>query len=173
MADIYAKYEAELGMAPLDYPRFSPREYVTRLDDLRTKSGSFRRNLRKLLTEQKATSKRFLSTIVNEGSTIYRQYERAAKSWLNDVLLPLFQNAQEQKHLLDEHIQKLRALGNADDNAEQRISNMESMLEDLDEQIVEVEDMIKGLRKPAPIHQNRKVFPVITSQLPDPSFTRR
>ena len=173
VADIYAKYEAELGMAPLDYPRFSPREYVTRLDDLRTKSGSFRRNLRKLLTEQKATSKRFLSTIVNEGSTIYRQYERAAKSWLNDVLLPLFQNAQEQKHLLDEHIQKLRALGNADDNAEQRISNMESMLEDLDEQIVEVEDMIKGLRKPAPIHQNRKVFPVITSQLPDPSFTRR
>ncbi len=169
VADIYAKYEAEQGMAPLDYPRFSPKEYLTRLDDLRTKSGSFRRNLRKLLTEQKATSKRFLSTIVNEGSTIYRLYERTAKAWLNDVLLPLFQNAQEQKHLLDEHIHKLRALSNADDNAEQRITSMESMLEDLDEQIADVEDMIKGLRKPAPIHQSRKVIPMITTQFSNSS----
>ncbi|AUM13260.1 dynamin family protein [Ketobacter alkanivorans] len=164
VADIYAKYEAELGMAPLDYPRFSPRDYTTRLEDLRTKAGSFRRNLRKLLTEQKATSKRFLSTIVNEGSTIYRLYERAAKEWLNDVLLPLFQNAQEQKHLLDEHITKLRVLGNAEETSEQRIANMESMLEDLDEQVAQVEDMIKGLRKPAPIHQSRKVIPIISSQ---------
>jgi len=136
----------------------------TRLEDLRTKAGSFRRNLRKLLTEQKATSKRFLSTIVNEGSTIYRLYERAAKEWLNDVLLPLFQNAQEQKHLLDEHITKLRVLGNAEETSEQRIANMESMLEDLDEQVAQVEDMIKGLRKPAPIHQSRKVIPIISSQ---------
>ncbi|MAR90784.1 MAG: GTPase [Pseudomonadales bacterium] len=164
VADIFAKYEAELGMAPLDYPRFVAKDYLTRLDDLRAKSGSFRRNLRKLLTQQKATSKRFLSTIVHEGSSIYRQYEKTAKEWLNDVLLPLFQNAQEQKHLLDEHILKLRALGNAEDNAEQRIHNMESMLEDLDEQIAEVEDMVKGLRKPAPIHQSRKVIPMITSK---------
>lgn len=164
VADIYAKYEAEQGMAPLDYPRFNPKEYLTRLEDLRTKAGSFRRNLRKLLTEQKATSKRFLSTIVHEGSSIYKLYDRAAKQWLNDVLLPLFQNAQEQKQLLDDHIMKLRALGNADDNAEQRITNMESMLEDIDEQILQVEDMVKGLRKPAPIHQSRKAIPTITSQ---------
>lgn len=164
VADIYAKYESEQGMAPMDYPRFSPREHLTRLSDLRAKSGSFRRNLRKLLTEQKATSKRFLSTIVNEGSSIYRQYEKAAKTWLNDVLLPLFQNAQEQKHLLDEHILKLRQLQNADDNVEQRISNMEELMEDFEEQLEAVDDMLKGLRKPAPIHQSRKVIPMITSQ---------
>ena len=164
VADIYARYESEQGLAPLDYPRFSPKEYLTRLDDLRTKSGSFRRNLRKLLTEQKATSKRFLSTIVTEGSSIYRLYERAAREWLNNVLMPLFQNAQEQKQLLDEHVQKLRTLANADDNAENRIEQMESMLTDIEEQIAEVDDMIKGLRKPAPIHQQRKVIPIITAQ---------
>src|SRR5690606_32799423 len=138
VADIYARYEAEQGLAPLDYPRFSPREYLTRLDDLRTKSGSFRRNLRKLLTEQKATSKRFLSTIVNEGSSIYRLFERSARDWLNNVLMPLFQNAQEQKQLLDEHVQKLRSLGNIDDNAENRIEQMESMLQDIEDQLADV-----------------------------------
>ena len=89
------------------------------------------------------------------------------------MLLPLFQNAQEQKHLLDEHIAKLRTLGNAEDNAEQRIINMESMLEDLEEQIAEVEEMVKGLRKPAPIHQSRKVIPMITSQFSNPSYNKR
>lgn len=172
VADIYARYESEQGLAPLDYPRFSPKEYLTRLDDLRTKSGSFRRNLRKLLTEQKATSKRFLATIVNEGSSIYRLYERAGRDWLNNVLMPLFQNAQEQKQLLDEHVLKLRTLANADDNAEDRIEHMETMLQDVESQISEVDDMIKGLRKPAPIHQQKKVIPIITAQF-SPSPLKR
>ncbi|HVL00649.1 MAG TPA: dynamin family protein [Dongiaceae bacterium] len=169
VADIYARYESEQGLAPLDYPRFSPKEYLIRLDDLRAKSGSFRRNLRKLLTEQKSTSKRFLATVVNEGSSIYRLYERSARDWLNNVLMPLFQNAQEQKHLLDDHVQKLRIMASADGNAEERIEQIESMLGDIEAQIGEVDDMIKGLRKPAPIHQQRKVIPLITAQFSPPA----
>lgn len=172
VADIYARYESEQGLAPLDYPRFSPKEYLTRLDDLRAKSGSFRRNLRKLLTEQKATSKRFLATIVNEGSAIYRLFEKAGRDWLNNVLMPLFQNAQEQKQLLDEHVSKLRTLANADDNAGNRVEQMESMLQDIESQIAEVDEMIKGLRKPAPIHQQKKVIPIITAQF-SPSPLKR
>lgn len=172
VADIYARYESEQGLAPLDYPRFSPKEYLTRLDDLRAKSGSFRRNLRKLLTEQKATSKRFLATIVNEGSAIYRLFEKAGRDWLNNVLMPLFQNAQEQKQLLDEHVSKLRTLANADDNAGNRVEQMESMLQDIESQIADVDEMIKGLRKPAPIHQQKKVIPIITAQF-SPSPLKR
>ena len=172
VADIYARYESEQGLAPLDYPRFSPKEYLTRLDDLRAKSGSFRRNLRKLLTEQKATSKRFLATIVSEGSAIYRLYEKAGRDWLNNVLMPLFQNAQEQKQLLDDHVSKLRTLASADANAGDRIEQMEAMLGDIEAQVTEVDDMIKGLRKPAPIHQQRKVIPLITAQF-SPSPLKR
>jgi len=161
VANIYAKYEAEQGLAPLDYPRFAPQEFLTRMDDLRTKAGSFRRNLRKLLMEQKATSKRFLSTIVQQGSSIYTQYEKSAHTWLSEVLLPLFHNAQEQKNLLDEHIIKLRNLSKTDDNVDQRIVDMEAMLEEFEEQIQQVDEMIKGLRKPAPIHQNNKVVPLL------------
>lgn len=164
VADIYARYESEQGMAPLEYPRFSAREHLTRLDDLRAKSGSFRRNLRKLLTEQKATSKRFLATIVNEGSAIYRRYEKAGRDWLNNVLMPLFQSAQEQKQLLDEHVLKLRALNNTDDHADDRIEQMKLLLQDIEYQLVDVDDMIKGLRKPAPIHLQKKVIPLITAQ---------
>lgn len=165
VADIYARYEAEQSMAPLDYPRFSPRDYITRLEDLRTKAGSFRRNLRKLLTEQKATSKRFLGTIVREASSIYRQYEKDARDWLNDVLLPLFQNAQEQKQLLDDHVIKLRNLQHAEGDLEQRLEQMETLLQELDEQIKDMEGMLQGIRKPAPIQRNRNAIPTITAVL--------
>ncbi len=172
VADIYARYESEQGLAPLDYPRFSPKEYLTRLEDLRTKAGSFRRNLRKLLTEQKATSKRFLSTIVTEGTSIYRLFERSGQQWLNNVLMPLFQNAQEQKQLLDDHVLKLRSLTSTDDHAVDRIEQMESLLQDLEDQISEMDDMIRGLRKPAPIHQQRKVIPLITNPYSPPPIKR-
>ncbi|MEZ5508077.1 MAG: hypothetical protein R3F38_19795 [Gammaproteobacteria bacterium] len=71
---------------------------------------------------------------------------------------------EEQKQLLDDHVLKLRTLANADDNAGDRIEQMETMLQDVEDQLSEVEDMIKGLRKPAPIHQQKKVIPLITAQ---------
>ncbi|MFZ5602696.1 MAG: hypothetical protein ACOY7J_09600, partial [Pseudomonadota bacterium] len=87
--------------------------------------------------------------------------------------MPLFQNAQEQKHLLDEHVQKLRLMASVDGNAAERVGQMEAMLADVETQIAEVEDMIKGLRKPAPIHQQRKVIPLITAQFSPPAPVKK
>lgn len=165
IAEIYARYEAEQSLAPMSYPRFDAKHYFQRLDDLHNKSGSFSRNLRQLLMDHKATSKRFLSTVSREGSTIYKLYKQASQAWLDEALLPLFQNVQEQKKLLDGHIIKLRSLKKMDDNSEERIQCLSNSLEELDEQIIEVDQMITSIRKPAPIYQARKAYPIITNQL--------
>ena len=110
--------------------------------------------------------------MANEGSTIYQRYEKAARNWLNNVLMPLFQNAQQQKQLLDAHVLKLRSLANAEGNADDRIAQMQSGLENIENQISDVDDMIRGLRKPAPIHQQKKVIPLITAQFSPPARGR-
>lgn len=161
VADIYARYEVEQGLAPIEYPKFHPRDYLVQLDDLRAKSGSFRRSLKKLLTEQRATSKRFLSTIANEGSTIYRRFEQDARQWIGNVLLPIFQNVQEQKQLLDDQIVRLKTLAHTGDDLEARKTHITAMLAQIDRQIVEADSMLKALRKPAPYQQNRKVIPLL------------
>lgn len=161
VADIYARYEGEQGIAPIAYPKFNPRDYLVQLDDLRAKSGSFRRNLKKLLTEQRSTSKRFLSTIASEGSAIYRRFNNDARQWLHHVLLPIFQNVQEQKQLLDDQIVRLKTLAHAGNDLEAREAQINAMLAQIDRQIHEADSMLKALRKPAPYQQNRKVIPIL------------
>ncbi|OUS24417.1 hypothetical protein A9Q99_24730 [Gammaproteobacteria bacterium 45_16_T64] len=151
IAEVYANYESEQGLAPIDYPRFDCKKYIIRLDDLRNKSGSFRRNLKKMLTEQKSTSKRFFTTIATEVSNIYLLMRNDGLAWLNDVLLPIFQNVQQQKRLLDEQVIKLKSISSDGDDAKSKITQINAMLDDINKQLSQADDILNMLRKPAPI----------------------
>ncbi|MBV1921131.1 MAG: dynamin family protein [Pseudomonadales bacterium] len=151
IAEVYANYESEQGLAPIDYPRFDNKAYIVKLDDLRNKSGSFRRNLKKMLTEQKSTSKRFFTTIATEISNIYLRLRMDGITWLNDVLLPIFQNAQQQKKMLDDQVLKLRAISNDGNDAKGKIDQINQMLDDINTQLKQADDILNMLRKPAPV----------------------
>ncbi len=151
IAEVYANYESEQGLAPIDYPRFDNKAYIVKLDDLRNKSGSFRRNLKKMLTEQKSTSKRFFTTIATEISNIYLRLRVDGITWLNDVLLPIFQNAQQQKKMLDDQVLKLRAISNDGNDAKGKIDQINQMLDDINTQLKQADDILNMLRKPAPV----------------------
>lgn len=151
IAEVYANYESEQGLAPIDYPRFDCKTYIVKLDDLRNKSGSFRRNLKKMLTEQKSTSKRFFTTIATEISNIYMLLRKDGLTWLNDVLLPIFQNVQQQKKLLDEQVLKLKSISSNGNDAQSKIDQINQMLEEINAQLKQADDILNMLRKPAPI----------------------
>ncbi|PCJ30087.1 MAG: GTPase [Moraxellaceae bacterium] len=153
VAEIYANYESEQGLAPIDYPRFDCKTYITRLDDLRNKSGSFRRNLKKMLTEQKSTSKRFFTTIATEISNIYLQLRKDGSAWINEVLLPIFQNVQQQKKLLEEQVFKLKSVSDHGDDTKTKIMKIKAMLDDINTQLAQADDILNKLRIPAPIER--------------------
>lgn len=156
VANLYADYEAEQGLAPIDYARLDAKPYLTRLNDLRNKSGSFRRNLKKLLTEQKSTSKRFFLTIANEAANIYLELLKDAKNWLNNVLLPIYQNTQKTKQLLDEQVYRFKALANETQNVEKKASDLDDLVNEIDIQLEQADDIIHELRQPAPSETPRK-----------------
>ncbi|MCG8316442.1 MAG: dynamin family protein [Pseudomonadales bacterium] len=156
VAKIYANYEAEQGLAPIDYARLDIKPYVTRLTDLRNKSGSFRRNLKKLLTEQKSTSKRFFLTIANEAANIYLELRKDTKHWLNNVLLPIYQNTQKAKQLLDEQVLRIKSLAHEAQNVEQKASDLDDLVNEIDIQLEQADEIIAELRKPAPSEVMRK-----------------
>ncbi|MCG8670430.1 MAG: dynamin family protein [Pseudomonadales bacterium] len=156
VAEIYSQYEREQGLAPIDYPRLEVSPYITRLNDLRNKSGSFRRNLKKLLTEQKSTSKRFFLTIANEAANIYLELRKETKHWLNNVLLPIYQNTQKTKYLLDEQVLRLKSLANETEDVERKASDLDDLVHEIDIQLEQADDIISQLRKPAPSETTRK-----------------
>lgn len=163
VADLYAGYEAEQGLAPIDYVRLDVKPYLTRLNDLRNKSGSFRRNLKKLLTEQKSTSKRFFLTIANEAANIYLELLKEAKHWLNNVLLPIYQNTEKTKQLLDEQVYRFKSLAHETENVEKKASDLDDLVNEIDIQIEQADDIIHELRQPAPSELARKTPQYATS----------
>lgn len=156
VARTYSDYEVEQGLAPIDYARLDIKPYLTRLNDLRNKSGSFRRNLKKLLTEQKSTSKRFFLTIANEAANIYLELRKDAKSWLNNVLLPIYQNTQKTKQLLDEQVYRFKALAHETQDVERKASDLDDLVHEIDIQLEQADDIIHELRQPSPSETPRK-----------------
>jgi hypothetical protein len=159
--EIYAQYEGQLAMAPLDHMRFRPAMFQRELEDLRVKAGSFRRSLKKLLTEHRATSQRFLNTIVSEGASLYQRVIADGTRWVENALLPIFQNVQERRQMLDDQLLRLKALAHAGHDLDSRARELRVMLADIDRQIEEADSMLRTLRRPAPYQQEKKVVPLL------------
>jgi hypothetical protein len=159
--EIYAQYEGQLAMAPLDHMRFRPASLQRELEDLRVKAGSFRRSLKKLLTEHRITSQRFLNTIVSEGASLYQRVIADGTRWVENALLPIFQNVQERRQMLDDQLLRLKALAHAGNDLESRSKELRSMLAEIDRQIEEADSMLRTLRRPAPYQQEKKVVPLL------------
>jgi Rad3-related DNA helicase len=131
---------------------------------LRVKSGSFRRSLKKLLTEHRITSQRFLNTIVSEGASLYQRALADGTRWVDNALLPIFQNVQERRQMLDDQLLRIKALSHAGSDLDSRRRELMSMLEDIDRQIGEADSMLRTLRRPAPYQQEKKVVPILNRQ---------
>jgi hypothetical protein len=162
--DIYAQYEGQVATAPLDHMRFRPAAFQRELEDLRVKAGSFRRTLKKLLTEHRTTSQRFLNTIVSEGASLYQRALADGTRWVDNALLPIFQNVQERRQMLDDQLLRIKALSHAGSDLDSRRRELMSMLEDIDRQIGEADSMLRTLRRPAPYQQEKKVVPILNGQ---------
>ncbi len=108
-----------------------------------------------MLTEQKSTSKRFFQTITTEAANICSDCRQDAEHWLNGVLLPIFQNVQEQKQFLEEQIIQLKALASEKKDAQAKAMQLKKLVKLLDLQLQEAEDILSKLKQPAPFEAKK------------------
>ena len=157
VAAIYRRHNEENPLHGVDAPQFNSRRYQRELKQLQDKADQFRLHLKTLLTEQKALTRRFFATLVQEVIGMHQRLRHDAEQWANDALMPLMQHTLEHKQLLETHMLRLKALAQDTQQARQRGQQLARYIGELETQLGQANEMLRALRRPAPIQRQGKV----------------
>ena len=154
---IYRRHNEENPLHGVDAPQFNVKRYLRELKQQQAKADQFRLHLKTLLTEQRSLTKRFFATLVQEVIGLHQRLRLEAEQWASDALMPLMQHTLEHKQLLETHMLRLKALAQETQQTRQRSQQLARYKEELQLQLSQAADMLRTLRRPAPIQRQAKV----------------
>lgn len=157
VAALYRRHNEESPLQGVDAPQFDLTRYYRELSHLRQKGDQFRLHLKTLLTEQRLLTRRFFSTLVQEVIGLHQRLRQEVAQWAAEALMPLMQNTLEHKQLLETHMLRLKALAQDTQQARQRVLQLTRYVDELERQLSQANDMLRALRRPAPIQRQGKV----------------
>lgn len=166
VAAIYQRHNEENPLYALDAPRLDTSRHKRELRQLRSKADGFRRNLRTLLTEQRLLTRRFLATLAQEVLGLHQRLRQETSQWSNDALLPLMQHTLEHKQMLESHMIRLKALARETQQTHERGLQFTQYAEELERQLGEAAEMLRALRRPAPVQRQAKVVNLFHASRP-------
>jgi hypothetical protein len=157
VAAIYRRHNEENPLHGVDAPQFDVRRYLRELKQQQNKADQFRLHLKTLLTEQRSLTRRFFATLVQEVIGLHQRLRQEAGQWASDALMPLMQHSLEHKQLLETHMLRLKALAQETQQARQRGQQLGRYCTELEQQLAQAGEMLRVLRRPAPIQRQGKV----------------
>lgn len=154
---IYSRHNSDNPLNGMDAPLFNIKRYQRELQQLQQQSDQFRLQLKTLLTEQSTLCRRFFATLVQEVIALHQRIRNDVDQWANDALTPLMQHTMEHKQLLETHMLRLRALAQETQQNKKRSEQLGSYRTELEQQVAQANDILRALRRPAPIQRQSKV----------------
>lgn len=166
VAAIYRRHNEENPLNGVDAPQFNVERYLRELRQQQTKADQFRLQLKTLLTEQRSLTRRFFATLVQEVIGLHQRIRQEAEQWSGDALMPLMQHTLEHKQLLETHMLRLKALAQQTQQTRQRSQQLAHYGAELQQQLTQASDMLRVLRRPAPVQRQGKVVTLPTAARP-------
>ena len=157
VAAIYRRHNDENPLQAVDVPLFRLEPYQRELKHLERKADQFRLQLKTLLTAQHSLTRRFFATLVQEVISLHQRLRQEAEQWSDDALIPLVQHALENKQQLEAHMLRLKGLTRESQQNSQRVQLLARYGDELEQQLAQAADMLRILRRPAPIRRQAKV----------------
>ncbi|MCQ4287453.1 dynamin-like GTPase family protein [Pseudomonas stutzeri] len=162
---IYRRHNEANPLHGLDAPLFRLAPYQQELKGLQNKADQFRLQLKTLLTEQRTLTRRFFATLVQEVIGLHQRLRQEAEHWASEALMPLMQHSLEHKQQLEAHMLRLKSLAQDGQQASQRGRLLARYILELEQQLAQAAEMLRLLRRPAPIRRQSKVVS-LTSAIP-------
>jgi replication fork clamp-binding protein CrfC len=154
---IYRRHNEENPLHGVDAPLFRLTPYQKELKGLQNKADQFRLQLKTLLTEQRTLTRRFFATLVQEVIGMHQRLRQEAEQWAGEALMPLMQHSLEHKQQLEAHMLRLKSLAQDSQQSSQRGRLLARYSLELEEQLAQAAEMLRLLRRPAPIRRQGKV----------------
>lgn len=157
VAEVFLRHNQENPLQGMDPPQLSLQRYRRELKLLQQQADQFRLHPKTLLLEQKALSRRFLTTLVQEVQRLNQSWRDELAQWSNDSLLPLIQHSMEHKQLLESHLLRLKNLNQESRQALQRGELLQQYISNVEQQMHQASALLNNLRKPSPLQRPRNV----------------
>ena len=162
---IYRRHSEENPLQGIDPPLFQLLPYQRELRSVQGKADQFRLQLKTLLTEQRTLTRRFFSTLVQEVIGMHQRLRQEAEQWAGDALTPLLQFSLEHKQQLETHILQLKSLARESQQNSQRGQLLTRYSGELELQLAQAAEMLRALRRPAPLRRQGKVVSLTSAQI--------
>ena len=157
VAAIYHRHNQDNPLHGVDAPLFNLKRPLRELKQLQVQADQFRLHLKTILTNQNTLSRRFFATLVQEVIGLHQRLRQDAEQWASDALTPLMQHTLENKQLLETHMLRLKALAQETQQSRQRSQHLAGYNSELEQQLAQANDMLRVLRRPAPVQRQGKV----------------
>jgi len=162
---IYRRHSEENPLHGIDPPLFQLQPYQRELRALQGKADQFRLQLKTLLTEQRTLTRRFFATLVQEVIGLHQRLRQEAERWSGDALTPLLQFSLEHKQQLETHMLRLKTLAKESQQNSQRGQLLTRYSGELEQQLTQAAEMLRALRRPAPLRRQSKVVSLSSVQI--------
>lgn len=162
---IYRRHSEENPLYGIDPPLFQLQPYQRELRALQGKADQFRLQLKTLLTEQRTLTRRFFATLVQEVIGLHQRLRQEAERWSGDALTPLLQFSLEHKQQLETHMLRLKSLAKESQQNSQRGQLLTRYSGELEQQLTQAAEMLRALRRPAPLRRQSKVVSLSSVQI--------
>ncbi|MCQ4311430.1 dynamin-like GTPase family protein [Pseudomonas stutzeri] len=162
---IYRRHNEENPLHGVDSPLFRLAPYQKELKGLQNKADQFRLQLKTLLTEQRTLTRRFFATLVQEVIGMHQRLRQEAEQWAGEALMPLMQHSLEHKQQLEAHMLRLKSLAQNSQQSSQRGRLLARYSLELEEQLAQAGEMLRLLRRPAPIRRQGKVVSLTSASV--------
>ena len=96
---------------------------------------------------------------------MHQRLRQEAEHWANEALLPLMQHSLEHKQQLEAHMLRLKSLAQDSQQSSQRGRALARYSLELEQQLAQAGEMLRVLRKPAPIRRQGKVVSLTSANL--------
>jgi hypothetical protein len=148
---IYSKFHSEHGLAKIKPVNFSLLPYRSQLQKLYEEAEAFRNSPMMVITEQHFVVQKFFVTLAGRAREIFSEANAAARAWSKAIMAPILSQVREHKILMDQRLENLKKVHENFDNLSDRIAELESGRQNLENQQLVIRNMLRKINKPLPI----------------------
>jgi HPt (histidine-containing phosphotransfer) domain-containing protein len=145
---IYNKFHCEHGLAKIKPVNFSLLPFRSRLQKLYEEAEAFRNSPMMILSEQHFVVQKFFVTLVGRAREIFIDCQTAARTWSKAIMAPILAQVREHKILMDQRLESLKKVHENFDNLKDRIAELESSRQNLENQQLVIRNMLRKINQP-------------------------
>ncbi|MHB8536030.1 MAG: dynamin family protein [Sulfuricaulis sp.] len=149
---VYGKFHSEHGLAKIKPANFSLLPYRSQLQKLYEEAEAFRNSPLLIVMEQHFVVQKFFVTLVGRAREILGECRFAANTWSKAIMAPILIQVREHKILMEQRLDNLKKVHDNFDNLRDRVADLESNRQNLENQQLVIRNMLRKINQPLPVN---------------------